>query len=137
LPSKEAYRDIAVEPNVETMPGLLIFRFDAPVIFANAAYFVATVRRLIAEATEPVRVVLIPAQQINHLDSTGADQLARLGAELNAKGIRVSFAEVKHAVRETMHRTGLEEKIGTENFYESVTDGVESFVLGQRDRSGE
>jgi high affinity sulfate transporter 1 len=127
LPGTDAYRDIAVHQEAETLPGLLIFRFDAPIIFANAGYFADKVRQLIAEAGTPVREVLVPAQQMNQIDSTGADQLARLQSELEAKGISLSFAEVKSALREAMRRTGLEERIGAENFYESIHEGVQTF----------
>ena len=135
LPWGEAYRDITVYPEAETVPGLLVFRFDAPVIFANAGYFSSEVRRLVGEAATPVREVLVPAQQINQLDSTGADQLARLAAELEAKGIAFSFAEVKTALREAMRRTGLEGKIGVDHFYESIEDGVQAFVKHQKQTS--
>jgi MFS superfamily sulfate permease-like transporter len=131
LPGSDTYRDITVRPEAETIPGLLIFRFDAPIIFANAAYFAEQVRQSIVDAATPVREVLVPAQQINHLDSTGADQLGKLQAELGAKGITMYFAEVKSALQEAMRRTGLEEKIGTDHFYESVHEGVEAFRNGQ------
>jgi MFS superfamily sulfate permease-like transporter len=128
LPGTSSYRDVVAFPNAETTPGLLIFRFNAPVIFANAAYFADRVRHLIAEAADPVHEVLIPAQQINQIDSTGAEQLVRLQAELERKGIAVSFAEVRSGVRETMRRTSLEEEIGADRFYESIEDGVRAFM---------
>jgi high affinity sulfate transporter 1 len=128
LPETEAYRDINAQPEAETFPGLLIFRFDAPIIFANAAYFAEQVRRLVVEAATPVQEVLVPAKQINQLDSTGANQLERLRSELEAKGISLSFTEVKSALRGPMRRTGLEEKIGTDHFYESIQDGVQAFL---------
>jgi high affinity sulfate transporter 1 len=124
LPGSNQYRDIIAHPEAETTPGLLIFRFDAPVIFANAAYFADGVRRLIAEAADPVREVLIPAQQINQVDSTGSEQLGRLRAELERKGIAISFAEVKRGVREIIRHTNLEETIGADRFYESIEAGV-------------
>jgi anti-anti-sigma regulatory factor len=76
--------------------------------------------------------VLIPAQQINQLDSTGADQLARLQTELKAKGIKISFAEVKSSLQEAMRQTGIEESIGTNNFFESIEDGVQEFLRGKK-----
>jgi MFS superfamily sulfate permease-like transporter len=128
LPGTDKYRDITVHPKAEILPGLLIFRFDAPIIFANANYFTNEVRRLIGESKIPVRTILLPSHQINQLDSSGANQLDRLQAELGAEGIRLSFAEAKNALRETMRHTGLEEKIGVENFYESIEDGVKAFL---------
>ena len=121
----DSYRDIIAHPEAETFSGLLIFRFDAPVIFANARYFADEVRRLIAEAKSPVKAVLVAAQQINQLDSTGADQLAKLAVELEAKGIGLAFAEVKGGVRSMMHRTSLEETVGADHLYESIEAGVQ------------
>jgi SulP family sulfate permease len=128
LPETNAYRDIIISPEVETIPGLLIYRFDAPIIFPNASYFADNVRRLIDEAETPVHEVLVAAQQINNLDSTGADQLMKLQSELVTKGIVLSFAEVKSALRQMMLSTGLEEKIGADHFYESINDGVKAFL---------
>jgi len=132
LPGTKSYRDITIYPEAETLPGLLIFRFDAPIIFVNASYFADQMRRLIADTASPVSEVLIPAQQINQLDSTGADQLARLQTELEAKGITFSFAEVKSSLQEVMRQTGIEEKIGTNNFFESIEDGVQEFLRCQK-----
>ena len=136
LPGTDTYRDITVEPKAQPLPGLLIFRFDAPIIFPNAGYFADKVRQLIGEAETPVREVIIPARQINHLDSTGADQLAKLQTKLAAQGIMLSFAEVKNALREMICRTGLEEKIGADRFYESIEDAVQAFLDRQQQTSG-
>jgi high affinity sulfate transporter 1 len=136
LPGTEKYRDSALHPEAEPVPGLIIFRFDAPVIFTNAMYFAEEVRRCIGEAEETVREVLVPAQQINELDSTGADQLGRLQAELAAKGIALTFAEAKGALREAMRRTGLEEKIGADHLYESIEDGVRAFLRRREEKPG-
>ena len=128
LPGTDAYRDITVRSEAEMIPGLLIFRFDAPIIFANAAYFAEQVRQRISDASTPVQEVLVPAQQINQLDSTGANQLERLYTELEAKGILLSFAEVKSTLQEAMQRTGLEERIGANRFFESIHEGVQAFL---------
>ncbi len=133
LPGTDTYRDITVHAEAETLPGLLIFRFDAPVIFPNAGYFARRVRGLIAEAATPVHEVLVPAQQINQLDSTGADQLRKLQAELGAKGVALSFAEVKSTLQEAMRRTSLAEMIGADRFYESIEDGVQAFLQRQEE----
>jgi MFS superfamily sulfate permease-like transporter len=132
LPETDDYRDINAYPEAETIPGLLIFRFDGPIIFANAGFFTDEVRRLISIAEIPVKEVLIPAHQINHLDSTGAEQLAKLKAELDAQGILLSLAEVKMRLGKAIHLTGLEEKIGEDHLYESIRDGVRSFQHSQK-----
>lgn len=137
LPETNAYRDIIISPEVETIPGLLIYRFDAPIIFPNASYFADNVRRLIDEAETPVHEVLVAAQQINNLDSTGADQLMKLQSELVTKGIVLSFAEVKSVLRQMMLSTGLEEKIGADRCYESINDGVMAFLQRHEKKKSE
>jgi len=135
LPGTEKYRDIAVYSEAETIPGMLIFRFDAPVIFPNAMYFTQEVRRFMGQGEETVREVLVLAQQINELDSTGADQLVRLQAELATEGITLAFAEAKGPLREAFRRTGLVEKIGADRFYESTGEGVQAFLQRQEKAS--
>ena len=136
MPGTDSYRDITIYPEAETLPGMLIYRFDAPIIFPNASYFVAEVRRLIAENKVLVREVLVAAQQINQLDSTGADQLAKLAAELHRKEIAFSFAEMKSGLREAMRRTGLEEQIGSEHCYESIEECVRAFLERPQGEAG-
>jgi high affinity sulfate transporter 1 len=128
LPGTENYRDINIHKEAETFPGLLIFRFDAPVIFINASFFASRVRHLIDEAPILIREVVVEAQQINQLDSTGADALEKLKDELDVKDIVFSFAEVKSGVKEAMRRTGLENIIGADNFYKSLEEGVQIFL---------
>jgi len=128
LPGTRDYRDIGVHPEAKMLPGLLIFRFDAPIIFCNCGFFAEQLRRNIVETEPPVREILLPAQQINNLDSTGADQLAKLLEELGAKDITLSIAEAKASLRDTMRRTGLEEKLGIDRFYESIAAGTEAFL---------
>jgi SulP family sulfate permease len=120
----DSYRDRVVHPEVVSIPGLLIFRFDAPIIFPNAGYFASEVSRHIDSADEPVREVLIAAQQINHLDSTGADQLRKLIAKQEKEGITVSIAEAKAPIIDVMSRTGLEDGFGPEHIHDSIAEGV-------------
>jgi high affinity sulfate transporter 1 len=136
MPGTDVYRDVTAHPEAETSSGLLIYRFDAPIIFPNAAYFASEVRRLIAEATVPVREVLVAGQQINQLDSTGAEMLARLGAELEAREIVFSFAETKRPLRESIRRTDLERRIRAERFHESIEAGVQAFLERQQRNPG-
>jgi MFS superfamily sulfate permease-like transporter len=127
LAGTDDFRDMKVFPEVDSIPGLLIFRFDAPIIFVNARNFADEVRRLIKDAKTPIKEVLIAAVQINQLDSTGADQLSKLQSELGKKGIVLSIAEPKSGLMEAIKKTGLEEKIGVDNFYESIKEGVQGF----------
>lgn len=131
------FRDMNIYPEVVSTPGILIFRFDAPIIFVNARNFADEVRKLIKDAKTPMHEVLIAAVQINHLDSTGADQLAKLQSELETKGIVLSIAEPKSGLMEAIKKTGLEEKIGVSNFYESIEEGVQVFLQRKDQTAGE
>ena len=131
LPETNDYRDVAIHPEAETLAGLLIFHFDAPIIFCNAGFFAAQIREHITTAETPIHEVLLAAQQINQLDSTGADQLERLLNELAKEQIKLSFAEAKTPLREMMRRTELYEKIGANHFHESIEDGVRAFLERQ------
>ncbi|GAG93053.1 unnamed protein product, partial [marine sediment metagenome] len=131
----ETYRDVKRYPEAETVPGLLIFRFDSMLFFSNADYFTDEVQEYVDSAEVPVQKVLVNAETINDLDTTGTDRLIKLHEELERDNIQLAFAEVKDPVREMMRLSGAEEVIGTENFYASVSAGVRAFLA--REQSGE
>ncbi len=126
-PGKEVYLDRTLHPEVETIPGLLIYRFDAALAFANAPHFVAQLRQYSAESDTPVQQVLISAETMNDIDTTGIEQLLKLHQELNRQGITLTFARVHSRVRGMLRRSGAEAAIGAENFYDAISDGVTAF----------
>ena len=135
MPDKETYRDVTLYPEAETVPGLLIFRFDSPLIFTNSTCFANEVQRYIEAAETTVQEVLVNAETMNNMDTTGADQLVTLREELERDGIKLAFSKVKDPVREMMRRTGAEEAIGKENFYGSVDEGVRAFLNRENNES--
>lgn len=130
----ETYRDVKRYPEAETVPGLLIFRFDSVLFFSNADYFTEEVQEYVALAEVPIQKVLVNAETINDLDTTGTDRLIKLNEELQRDGIQLAFAEVKDPVREMMRLSGAEEAIGADNFYSSVSAGVRAFLQRNKDR---
>lgn len=126
------YRDVRRRPDAETMPGLLIFRFDARLIFFNCNFFASEVKRNIAKAREPVKTVLIDAEAMNDIDITGADCLITLNTELNRKDIVMFLTHVRDPLRDKMHRMGVVDAIGSGHIYETTRDGVDSFVASRR-----
>ncbi|RCV64987.1 sulfate permease, SulP family [Methanophagales archaeon] len=122
------YRDIRRRPDAETIPGLLIFRFDARLIFFNCNFFASEVKRCIAEAGEPVKTVLIDAEAMNDIDITGSDRLIKLNTELNSKNIVMFLSHVRDPLRDKMRRMGVEDAIGSDHIYETTRDGVDAFV---------
>jgi high affinity sulfate transporter 1 len=138
MPDKESYRDVELYPEAETVPGLLIYRFDSALIFSNADFFEKEIRRHIAEQTAatgvPVQRVLINAETMNDIDTTGTDHLIDLYESLEKDGIDLALAKVKDPVRDMMRRAGAEDAISAENFHGSVDEGVRTFLKREKDR---
>ena len=132
MPDKDSYRDIELYPQAETVPGLLIYRFDSALIFTNADFFEKEIRRHISEQNAatgvPVQKLLINAETMNDIDTTGTDQLTHLYESLEQDGIDLAFAKVKDPVRDRMRRSGAEEVIGADNFHSSVSEGVRAYL---------
>ena len=126
------YRDIQRRTDAKTIPGLLIFRFDARLIFFNCNFFASEVKRFIAEAREPVKTVLIDAEAMNDIDITGADRLIKLNTELNSKNIVIFLSHVRDPLRDKMRRMGVEDAIGADHIYETTRDGVDAFVASRK-----
>ncbi|MEU4691487.1 sulfate permease [Actinoplanes sp. NPDC023714] len=122
----DGYHDTREYPRAELIPGLVMFRFDAPLIFANARTFREEVRHL-AHADPPPRWILVAAEPITDVDTTAADMLEDLDEELNAAGISLVFAEMKNPVREKINRYGLTRTIDPEHFYPTVEEAVAAY----------
>jgi SulP family sulfate permease len=97
------FRDLARHPGGETYPGLVIFRFDQEIFFANAALFRDHVREL-ATGDEPVRRVIVDASAITYVDTTGLDMLGELQDELESRGVELVFARLKGPVHDVFKR---------------------------------
>jgi MFS superfamily sulfate permease-like transporter len=120
------YHDITVYPSSERLPGLLIFRFDAPLIFANARVFRDRVREF--ARTEPgLRWIIMAAEPITDVDTTAADMLEELDRELNEQGISLVFAEMKSPVHEKIDRYQLTRTIDPAHFFPTLEDAVAAF----------
>lgn len=132
LPGEQMYRDIVRHPEANTVAGLLMFRFDSDLIFPNASYFRSQLKRAIRQTRPPVQQVLIDAESIDFIDTTAMEMLSRLRRELGQQGIGLALARVKDPVRDLMRRSGLEQEIGSDSFYERISDGVEAFVEQHR-----
>ena len=122
------FHDISSHSDARRCPGLLILRFENSLLYVNANYFADQVKLRIEESTEPVREVLIDCRPINLIDTTGAGALIGLSEELRANGVRLSLAGARDAIRERVRRTGVEQAIGEERTYDTVTDGVKAFL---------
>jgi SulP family sulfate permease len=119
------YRDVEIFHDAETVPGLIVYRFDAPLFFANADVFRREILELVDGAREPTREVIVSAEAIYDIDTTGIEMLERLHDDLQARSVRLVFARVKTRTRELMRRTGLEARLGEDHFFLRVEDAAE------------
>jgi len=127
-----AFRGVDTFPNAETLPGLIVYRFDAPLFFANADVFRHELLELVDDALEPTREVIVNAEAIYDIDTTGLEMLERLHDELQARSVRLVFARVKTRTRELMRRTGLEERLGEDSFSLRVEDAAKAYAARTR-----
>lgn len=114
-------------PQGHTAPGLIAYRFYAPLLFSNASAFVGRVRQLIAASKTPVRWLLLDAQAITDIDVTAAEALHNLNLELKEKGISLKIAHANLPLRALLERTGLSAELKEESFFPSVHECVEAF----------
>ena len=111
--------DITSYPEAETLDGLVLFRFDAPVIFANARTFREQVTA-IADGTPGLRWIVVASEPITDVDTTAADMLQDLDEALNARGVSLVFAEMKDPVRRKIERYELTRTIEPSHFYPTL-----------------
>jgi SulP family sulfate permease len=134
LPGEEIYRDITRRHDAQTLPGLLMVRFEASPFFANAPQFEAMLIGLVKETQTPVKAILIDAENINSIDSTAMEMLTALNAELVSKQVVLYFAHIKDPVWDAMRRAGVEDAVGQDHFFESMGDAVKAFCQAQREQ---
>jgi high affinity sulfate transporter 1 len=127
----EGYHDIHSHPEARHLPGLVIYRFDAPLFFANAKTFRDEVRRLAKGEPKP-SWILIAAEPVTDVDTTASDVLEDLDETLNAQGISLVFAELKGPVRAKIERYGLTRTIDPRHFFPTIESAIAAF----RDETG-
>ena len=124
----KGYHDITRYPEARQVDGLILFRWDAPLFFANAEMFRGQVEAAIAAAATPTRWVVVVAEPVTDIDMTAADMLAELIASLEANRTSLRFAELKDPVMDRLKRYGLFERLGADAFFPTVGTAVEGYV---------
>ena len=122
----EGYHDTRGHPDAQELPGLVIYRFDGPLFFANATTFRDEIRRIAGRDPRPAWIV-IAAEPMTDVDTTAADMLEELDEALNARGISLVFAELKDPVREKVERYGLTRTIDPRHFFPTIESAVAAF----------
>ncbi len=125
VPDLAGMHDVDDYDGAVVVPGLLVYRYDAPLFFANADNFLSRVRESVA--TYDPEWVLLNAEAIGEVDLTGADALETLRAELAEKGIVLALARLKQEPREVLQPSGLLERIGAEHIFPTLPTALEGY----------
>ena len=124
----KGYHDITRYPNARQIPGLILFRWDAPLFFANAEFFKERILDAVAKSPSPLRWVVVAAEPVTSVDVTAADTLADVDKALLDVGIELRFAELKDPVKDKLKRFGLFARFGEEKFFPTIGAAVSSYL---------
>ena len=124
----KGYHDITRYPNARLIPGLVLFRWDAPLFFANAELFHDRVLDAVAGSPTPVRWLVVAAEPVTSVDVTSADMLAELDETLHAAGIELCVAEMKDPVKDKLKRFGLFARLGETAFFPTIGAAVIKYL---------
>jgi MFS superfamily sulfate permease-like transporter len=120
------FHDVRSYPAARRLPGLVILRFDAPLIFANAKTFREKAERVVRE-TADLRWLVLAAEPVTDVDTTAAEELLELHQALQGRGQNLVLAELKDPVRRRLDGYGLIRQIGPERFFPTLDSAVDAF----------
>ena len=124
----KGYHDITRYPDARRIPGLVLFRWDAPLFFANAEFFKERVLDAVAKSPTPVRWLVVAAEPVTSVDVSAGDTVAELDEALHAQGIELCFAELKDPVKDKLKRFGLFSQLGEQYFFPTIGAAVSSYL---------
>ena len=124
----KGYHDITRYPDARRIPGLVLFRWDAPLFFANAELFKERVLDAVAKSPTPACWFVVAAEPVTSIDVTAADMLAELDAALHDRGVDLYFAELKDPVKDKLKRFELFAKFGERSFFPTIGAAVSSYL---------
>jgi high affinity sulfate transporter 1 len=124
----KGYHDITRYPDAKRIPGLVLFRWDAPLFFANAEIFAEHVRQAVADAPTRTKWVVVAAEPVTDIDTTAADSLSALDDDLQGAGIQLCFAEMKDPVRDRLKQYGLLDRFGPAHFFPTIGRAVDAYL---------
>jgi hypothetical protein len=127
--SYKGYHDIERHPEARLVPGLILYRWDAPLFFANADLFREHVLGLVDDAPPPVRWLAVTSEPVTDIDTTAADMLDELITELARRSVELHFAEMKGHVKDRLRTYGLFDRLGADHFHPTVGSVVKAFLV--------
>jgi len=135
VPHLAGLHDVSDWEGATTIPGLLLYRYDAPLCFANAEHFRTRALEAVAAERSPVEWFVLNAEAIVEIDITAADVVMELQEALAARGIAFGLARVKQGLYHQLERAGVVERIGPQWFFPTLPTAVAAFQA--RDRAAE
>ena len=124
----KGYHDVTRYPEARLIPGLVLFRWDAPLFFANAELFKERVLDAVANSPTPVRWLVVAAEPVTSVDVTAADTVSELDDTLQASSIEFCFAEMKDPVKDKLKRFGLFTRFGEQTFFATIGEAVDAYL---------
>ena len=133
----KGYHDITRYPDARLIPGLVLFRWDAPLFFANAELFHKRVLDAVASSPTPVRWVVVAAEPVTSVDVTAADVVAELDDDLHARGHRaVLRRDEGPRERQAESASGLFTRLGEQTFFATIGEAVSAYLAIPSSRLG-
>lgn len=126
VPGLDGYNDVALDPRSTTIPQVIIYRFDGPLLFFNSDLFKSRVRSLVGSAGSSLHALVLSVESVTQMDLTAVRALSDIHAELKAKGIRLLVARPKLYMRDYGEASGLGERLGRQNIFPSIRAAVEA-----------
>jgi MFS superfamily sulfate permease-like transporter len=126
------YHDLKRYPAARLVPGLVLFRWGAPLFFPNAELFAERVVEAVASSPQPVKRVIGAAEPVTSVDVTSADVLLDLSRTLAASNVELRFAEMKDPVKDKLRRFELMDQLGTDNFHPTVGAAVDAYLADHK-----
>jgi MFS superfamily sulfate permease-like transporter len=126
----EGYHDITRYPGARLIPGLVLFRWDAPLFFAKRRTVQGARSCPAVRSPTPVRWLVVAAEPVTSVDITAADALVELDEELRKAGIELCFAELKDPAKDKLRRFGLLERFGEESLFPTIEAAVDGCLRG-------
>jgi len=132
VPGSDNFVNLASEPRAKAVPGVLVYRFESGLVFFNAEYFADRIRQTISAAQQKPVLLVLDAESMPMLDTTGAAALDELHSELQTDGIELRIARAKGRFRIMLEDSGVADTIGREQIFPSTRAAVGPHPLFQR-----
>ena len=133
VPDSDFYRNRERFNEVILDDEVLVFRFDAQLFYANSSYFIETLELMVEEKGPRLKLIVLDAESINRVDSTGVEMLKERIKFYHKKNILFYFAGVKGPVRDHLFRGKILEIITLDHFYMRVNGAVNYYKTGEKE----